>query len=297
MVAVPCPEEAFGSTACSKADPNLPPAHPWHAPVSGTQGLFVACVSDWSGKPFACRALDHEAVLAFWFMRDAEYGTAIAGTAAASKSGSSPPFRIGRVSLADCSRWGGGSRMGRGWRGNALGLQRWEVEAAHQARLDVTEALAALMRRGKSFPEAKKEVMNRARQVYKFNRPELYQGCLACVSDVQFSDMPPDIIRKIGDDFLAGIEKGAVTRPGRSKGPSTISRGWFSELIRKGLVPPGGDSRTLQAAHGAPLMHRQPSAQDLVRAADFRDQLAGSPACPPLSRLSIRVWQGVMAIA
>jgi hypothetical protein len=30
---------------------------------------------------------------------------------------------------------------------------------------------------------------------------------LRCVSDVQFSDMPRDIFRKIEDDFRASIEK------------------------------------------------------------------------------------------
>lgn len=105
--------------------------------------------------------------------------------------------------------------MARGWRGNVLGLQRWEVQAAHQARLDATEAIAVLMRKGKTFPDAKKEIMAKARQVYRHNRPELYQGCLACVSDVRFSDMPADITRKIDNDFLAGIER----RRGYKAGP------------------------------------------------------------------------------
>lgn len=97
--------------------------------------------------------------------------------------------------------------MARGWKGNALGLQKWEVECAHKARLDATDAVAHLMRQGKSFPEAKAEVVRRARSVYKFSRPELNRGYMLMVNDVQFSDMPRDIFRKIEDDFRADIEK------------------------------------------------------------------------------------------
>lgn len=94
-----------------------------------------------------------------------------------------------------------------GWQGNALGLQRWEVECAHKARLDATEAVADLMRRGKSFDEAKAIIIKRADSAYKFSRPELYEGYRRCVADVRFSDMPKDIFRRIEDDFLASIEK------------------------------------------------------------------------------------------
>jgi len=97
--------------------------------------------------------------------------------------------------------------MTRGWKGNALGLQKWEVECAHKARLDATEAVAHLMWQGKTFADAKAEIMRRARSVYKHSRPELYEGYMRCVGDVQFSDMPRDIFRKIEDDFRASIEK------------------------------------------------------------------------------------------
>ena len=97
--------------------------------------------------------------------------------------------------------------MTRGWKGNVLGLQKWEVEYAHRARLDATEAVADLMRRGRSFPEAKAEVMRRARSAYKYSRPELYEGCMRTVSDVRFSDMPPAIINKIADDMVPDLER------------------------------------------------------------------------------------------
>lgn len=105
--------------------------------------------------------------------------------------------------------------MPRGWKGNALGLQKWEVECAHKARLDATEAVAHLMRQGKTFADAKAEIVKRARSVYKFSRPELYEGYMRCVRDVQFSDMPRDIFAKIEDDFLASIEKLRGKKAGR----------------------------------------------------------------------------------
>lgn len=104
---------------------------------------------------------------------------------------------------------------GYGWRGNVLGLQRWEVECAHKARLDATYAVADLMRRGKSFADAKAEIVKRARSVYKFSRPELYEGYMRMVNDVQFSDMPKDIMRSIEDGFLADIEKMRGYKAGR----------------------------------------------------------------------------------
>lgn len=111
-----------------------------------------------------------------------------------------------------------------GWRGNALGLQRWEVECAHKARLDATEAVADLMRRGKSFAEAKAIIEKRAASVYKHSRPALAEGYRRCVGDVQFSDMPKDIFRRIEDDFLASIEK---RRGYKVKGLELLMYRWF----------------------------------------------------------------------
>lgn len=114
--------------------------------------------------------------------------------------------------------------MTRGWKGNALGLQKWEVECAHKARLDATDAVAHLMRQGKSFPDAKAAVVRRARSAYKFSRPELNRGYMLMVNDVQFSDMPRDIFRKIEDDFLASIEK---RRGYKVKGLELLMYRWF----------------------------------------------------------------------
>lgn len=94
-----------------------------------------------------------------------------------------------------------------GWRGNALGLQRWEVMSAHEARLHATEAVADLMRRGRTFPDAKAEITKRAQSAYKFSRPELFEGYMRMVQDVQFSDMPEDIMGKIEDGFLDQVER------------------------------------------------------------------------------------------
>src|SRR5690606_34580716 len=89
------------------------------------------------------------------------------------------------------------------------------------ARLNAIEAIAHHMRCGKSFTDAKKEVFARAKSVHKFSRPELYAGILACVENVQFSDLPEDIIRMIEDDFLASIER----RRGYKAGP--IERAFY----------------------------------------------------------------------
>lgn len=105
--------------------------------------------------------------------------------------------------------------MSRGWKGNALGLQRWEVLSAHEARLHATEAVADLVRKGKSFDAAKAEIVRRARSVYKHSRPELYQGYIRCVSDVRFSDMPADIIESMQSGFLASIETARGYKAGR----------------------------------------------------------------------------------
>lgn len=111
--------------------------------------------------------------------------------------------------------------MTRGWKGNELGLQRWEVMSAHQVRLDATEAVAHLMRQGKSFPDAKAEIERRVRAIYKFSRPELYEGYIRMAQDVRFSDMPDDITKKIEDWFLESIEKERGYKAGR------IERFWY----------------------------------------------------------------------
>ena len=114
--------------------------------------------------------------------------------------------------------------MPRGWKGNKLGLQRWEVMSAHEARVHATEAIADLMRKGKTFPEAKAAVVKRAASVYRHSRPELFQGHMACVNDVQFADMPPDILRSIEDRFRASLGRD------REKPPRWIDRillRWF----------------------------------------------------------------------
>lgn len=106
----------------------------------------------------------------------------------------------------------------RGWRGNALGLTKHEVLTAHQARLDATEAVADEMRRGMNFWDAKAKIEKRAASVYSYQKPyqpRLYQGTMALVQDVQFADMPKDVMRKISDDFLASIEKARGKPVGR----------------------------------------------------------------------------------
>lgn len=103
----------------------------------------------------------------------------------------------------------------RGWRGNALGLQRWEVECIHKARLDATEAIAHLMRRGKSFAEAKAEVVARAKAIYKSGRPEMIEGYNRVFDSIQLSDMPSDVFGRSLDRRLADIEQKRGKKAGR----------------------------------------------------------------------------------
>jgi hypothetical protein len=94
-----------------------------------------------------------------------------------------------------------------GWRNNALGLQRWEVMSAHEVRLHATEAIADLMRHGRTFTDAKAEIGKRARLVYRFSRPELFEGYMRMVEEVKFSDMPKDIGRGVDAEFLDQVER------------------------------------------------------------------------------------------
>lgn len=95
--------------------------------------------------------------------------------------------------------------------------------SAHQTRLDATQAIAERMRRGQSLEDAKAAVVKQADAVYKHSRPALYEGHKRVVRSVEFSDMPKDIMRRIGDDFLASIEKARGRKAGH------IER-WFYNL-------------------------------------------------------------------
>lgn len=114
--------------------------------------------------------------------------------------------------------------MTHGWKGNALGLQRWEVEHAHNTRLDATEAIADRMRRGETFDQAKEAVMKIAKDAFRHSRKPLLSAQVAMVEEVRFSDMPKDITRKIEADFLDDIE----SRIGRKLSP--LSR-WCYRLF------------------------------------------------------------------
>lgn len=127
--------------------------------------------------------------------------------------------------------------MRRGWKNNPFGLARWEVAFVHQTRLDATEAIAVLMRSGKSFTDAKKEIFSRARQIYKIWRTELYAAMLCTIEQIEFSDMPEDIKRDVEDWFLGTIEK----RRGYKAGP--LERLYYRWTGRVFSIDPREDRR------------------------------------------------------
>lgn len=198
-----------------------------------------------------------------------------------------------------------------GWRGNALGLQRWEVECAHKARLDATEAVADLMRRGKSFAEAKAIIEKRAASVYKHSRPALAEGYRRCVGDVQAQryaerHLPPHRRRLPRIDREASRLQGEGTRTARI--PLVrhgVERRAQEELSRQGnprACRSSRDPRIAEAAFRrrslsavAAAVHRPPvrSVPEQAHIALVRDAMVHHVCGPAAAaRAPVIAWQG-----
>lgn len=93
-----------------------------------------------------------------------------------------------------------------GYRGNALGLQRFEVYSVNDERVRTVEAIARRMMAGESFEDAKAAEIKARGKAWKAARSELREGFFRVGQDIRLSDMPRAVHRKLDDDFLDGIE-------------------------------------------------------------------------------------------
>lgn len=104
--------------------------------------------------------------------------------------------------------------MARGWKGNALGLQRWQVELVHNAAIACMIGIENKVAAGMTFDAAKAAVIRQAAPSWKGFTPDVAEGIRRVVSSYTYSDMSLAIHRKHADDFLASIEKRRGYRAG-----------------------------------------------------------------------------------
>lgn len=89
-----------------------------------------------------------------------------------------------------------------GWRGNDLGLLKWQVEHVHEERLKMVSAVQRLVLAGKSFEEAKQTVTRRHISAWSAMPLGMGTALQRCADDLRFSDMSEPVFRAIEEQIL-----------------------------------------------------------------------------------------------
>lgn len=80
-----------------------------------------------------------------------------------------------------------------GWRGNDLGLLKWQVMFVHDERIRMVGAVSDLCASGVPFQEARKRVTDRARQSWAYLAPNVREAMNRCAGDIRYADLDPAV--------------------------------------------------------------------------------------------------------
>jgi hypothetical protein len=114
--------------------------------------------------------------------------------------------------------------MARGWKGNALGLQRWQMQLAHETAVGCMVMIQKKVLAGMTFDAAKAAVIRQESPGWKGFTPDVAKAVYCIVSSYTYGDLHPSIHRKHADEFLAGIE---ARRGYKTKGLELLMYRWF----------------------------------------------------------------------
>lgn len=103
----------------------------------------------------------------------------------------------------------------RGWRGNDLGLSRWQVELVHNASEAVRWRICEMVQRGTPFHEAKERAIRQASASWRGFGPEVAEGINRVVSSYRLSDLDKPALRRVRERSLVQIEVMRGRKAGR----------------------------------------------------------------------------------
>lgn len=103
----------------------------------------------------------------------------------------------------------------RGYRGNELGLARWQVELVHKAAEAVRWRIGDLVRGGMSFADAKAHATRQAQPAWAGLSIDVAEGVRRVVASYQFRDLEPAAKHHCADKFREQVENSRGKPMGR----------------------------------------------------------------------------------
>lgn len=101
--------------------------------------------------------------------------------------------------------------MARGWKGNALGLQRWEVQLVHDAATACLIGIENKVMAGMTFDAAKAAVIKSAAPAWKGFTPGVAEGVRKVVSSYCYADLSKAVMRHHRQHCFAQFPVGGGT--------------------------------------------------------------------------------------
>jgi hypothetical protein len=102
-----------------------------------------------------------------------------------------------------------------GWRGNDLGLTRWQVDLVHKAAEAVRWRISDLVDGGMSFEDAKAAAIKQARPSWRGFSPEVAEGVRRVVTSYRLADVEPAVKKHLHARTLVEIETMRGRKAGR----------------------------------------------------------------------------------
>jgi hypothetical protein len=102
-----------------------------------------------------------------------------------------------------------------GWRGNDLGLTRWQVELVHKAAEAVRWRISDLVHHGMSFEDAKATAIKQARPSWRGFSPEVAEGVRRVTASYRLGDVERSVKKHLHSRALVEIETMRGKKAGR----------------------------------------------------------------------------------
>ena len=102
-----------------------------------------------------------------------------------------------------------------GWRGNDLGLTRWQVELVHKAAEAVRWRISDLVHGGMSFEDAKAAAIKQARPSWRGFSPEVAEGVRRVTASYRLGDVERSVKKHLHVRTLVEIETMRGRKAGR----------------------------------------------------------------------------------
>jgi hypothetical protein len=94
-----------------------------------------------------------------------------------------------------------------GWRGNELGLVKWQVIFVHEQRLAMVSEIQAKVRAGVPFGSAKDAVIKARQSSWKAHPSNVQVALQRVADDIRFADLGEWALRSVEENLILDLGK------------------------------------------------------------------------------------------